>query len=78
MASPDEDDPDKQMASTSLRVGFVLHRANDGYAARANSLQSFLDLNRQVAVFNLSYDSPLTCILDALLAQLRLLAANGS
>lgn len=49
-ASPDEGDEDRRTTPASLRVGLVIHRARDGYAARANTLQSFLDLNRQVNV----------------------------
>ena len=33
----------------SFRIGVVIHRATDGYAGRANSLQSYLDLNRHVS-----------------------------
>ncbi|EKM54376.1 uncharacterized protein PHACADRAFT_174871 [Phanerochaete carnosa HHB-10118-sp] len=32
--------------SVSLRVGIVIHRSSEGYAARVNTLQNFLDLNR--------------------------------
>jgi len=42
------DSEDDDTASASLRIGVVLHRARDGYVARANNLQSFLALNRHV------------------------------
>jgi len=40
------DSEDDDTVSTSLRIGVVIHWAHDGYAARANDLQSFLALNR--------------------------------
>ena len=45
-SATDSDDDDN--ISTSLRIGVVIHRARDGYVARANTLQSFLALNRHV------------------------------
>lgn len=47
--SPDEGDLGTQIIPASLRVGIVLHKTRDGYTARANTLLSFLDLNRQVS-----------------------------
>ena len=34
----------------SLRVGMVVHRTEDGYASRANTLYSYLELNRHVRI----------------------------
>ncbi|EPQ57409.1 UDP-3-O-glucosamine N-acyltransferase [Gloeophyllum trabeum ATCC 11539] len=39
-------DQDQQMANASLRVGLVIHRDPIAYAARTNTLQSYLELNR--------------------------------
>ena len=36
----------------SLRCGIVIHRLSDGYAARANNIWSYLELNRNVSPFN--------------------------
>lgn len=44
----DNDSDEDDTLSSSLRVGIVLHQARDGYVARANTLQSFLALNRNV------------------------------
>jgi translation initiation factor eIF-2B subunit gamma len=42
------DSEDDDTASASLRISVVLHRARDGYVARANNLQSYLALNWHV------------------------------
>lgn len=49
-SATDSDDDDT--VYTSFRVGVVVHRARDGYAARANNLQSFLALNRHVRAWS--------------------------
>ncbi|KIM75446.1 hypothetical protein PILCRDRAFT_827152 [Piloderma croceum F 1598] len=51
------DSEDDDTASASLRIGVVLHRARDGYVARANNLQSFLALNRHFLADN-TYSLP--------------------
>jgi translation initiation factor eIF-2B subunit gamma len=50
-ASP-EDSDDDGAPLTSLRVGLVLHRAGNGFAARANTIHSFFELNQQVCLSN--------------------------
>jgi translation initiation factor eIF-2B subunit gamma len=51
--SPEEDQEDAAIAYDNLRIGLVLHRLANGCAARANTLNSFLDVNRRVCVFTL-------------------------
>ena len=41
-----------QNTSASLRLGVLIHRSNAGFAARANTLQSFLELNRRVNIIS--------------------------
>jgi len=36
----------------STRVGLIVHKAEDGIAARANNLYSYLDINRRVGRSN--------------------------
>jgi len=45
MPSPVDGDEGED-APASLRVGLIVHRASAGYAARANNLHSYLELNR--------------------------------
>ncbi|KAI0690087.1 UDP-3-O-glucosamine N-acyltransferase [Cytidiella melzeri] len=40
------DSEEESQCNASLRVGVVIHRAEEGYAARANTLHSYLELNR--------------------------------
>ncbi|KAF9820326.1 hypothetical protein IEO21_01540 [Rhodonia placenta] len=40
------DDDEEESMLASLRVGLVVQRADGGYAARANNLHSYLELNR--------------------------------
>lgn len=47
--SPMESD-DEDSLSASNRIGIVVHKADAGYAARANNLHSYLDLNLRVSV----------------------------
>lgn len=56
---PDEDE-DEVRIPASLRIGLVIHRADGGYASRANNLHSYLDLNRHVRVIIPSSVFPLT------------------
>lgn len=50
-APPSVTDSDNEDAvPMSLRIGVVIHKATDGYVARANNLQSFLSLSRHVCV----------------------------
>jgi len=42
------DSEEDNTISTSLRIGVVIHRANEGYVTRANNLQSLLAVNRHV------------------------------
>lgn len=58
----DNDSDDDDTVSSSLRVGIVLHRARDGYVARANTLQSFLALNRHVRLWLLQDEFSLILI----------------
>ncbi|KAI0758309.1 UDP-3-O-glucosamine N-acyltransferase [Irpex lacteus] len=44
-SSPVDSDHDSEDRA-SLRVGIVVHRLEDGYASRANTLHSYLELNR--------------------------------
>lgn len=46
-SSPIEEE-DEADDSASLRVGVVVHGASEGFAARANTLHSYLELNRHV------------------------------
>lgn len=46
-SSPLDLEPE-EFRDISFRVGIVLHRASEGFAARANTLHSYLDLNRHV------------------------------
>ncbi len=46
--SPVDDDEEEDLAA-SLRVGIIVHKTDEGYAARANTLHSYLDLNRHVS-----------------------------
>lgn len=41
----------EQDECVSLRVGIVIHRASEGFAARANTLHRYIDLNRHVRPF---------------------------
>jgi translation initiation factor eIF-2B subunit gamma len=50
-SSPVEQDSD-EADDASFRVGVVIHRVSEGYAGRANNLQSYLDLNRHVRPFD--------------------------
>ena len=43
-----DEDEDEVRIPTSLRIGLVIHRAEGGYASRANNLHAYLDLNRHV------------------------------
>lgn len=36
------------ISSPAIRCGVVLHHLKDGYAARANSIGAYFELNRQV------------------------------
>ncbi|KAH9858869.1 UDP-3-O-glucosamine N-acyltransferase, partial [Lenzites betulinus] len=45
MPSPVEED-DEESAEPSLRVGLVAHRSSSGFASRANTLHTYLELNR--------------------------------
>lgn len=49
------DSEDDDTNSASLRIGVLIHRALDGYAMRANNLQSFLALNRHVRLSRIYY-----------------------
>ncbi|KII92286.1 hypothetical protein PLICRDRAFT_172390 [Plicaturopsis crispa FD-325 SS-3] len=56
-ASPADDDDDDTVLLESLRVGLVIHRADTEFAARANNLFSYLELNRR-ALANTTYSLP--------------------
>ncbi|THV07882.1 UDP-3-O-glucosamine N-acyltransferase [Dendrothele bispora CBS 962.96] len=45
-SSPVDDDSDVQ--PSSLRIGIVIHQAEDGFATRVNTIHSLLDMNRRV------------------------------
>ena len=37
------------MEPTSLRVGVIIHREEDGYCVRTNNLSAYLEANRHVS-----------------------------
>ncbi|KAK7440202.1 Translation initiation factor eIF-2B subunit gamma [Stygiomarasmius scandens] len=41
-------DSDSDIQPSSLRVGIIIHRAEDGFATRVNTIHSLLDINRRV------------------------------
>lgn len=49
-SSQDGDTETETEISASLRVGLVVQRSTEGYTARANSLQSYLEMNRHVRI----------------------------
>ena len=49
-SSQDEDGETDVEVSLSLRVGIIIHRGSEGFAARASNLHSYLELNRHVRV----------------------------
>jgi len=64
--SPTDSDADP-ILSASLRVGVVIHRANNGFAARANTIHSFLELNRHFlegATYSLPTDPKSRVLID--------------
>jgi hypothetical protein len=48
--SPDEEETETSVAFSTLRVGLVLHRGDEGVAARVNDLNAYLDANRRVRI----------------------------
>jgi len=44
-------DSDSDIQRSSLRVGIIIHQAEDGLATRVNTIHSLLDINRRVCCF---------------------------
>lgn len=44
------DEDEGEDAPASLRVGLLVHKGSAGYAARANNLHAYLELNRHVRI----------------------------
>lgn len=47
-SSPTHDSDEEPEEEPSLRIGLILHRLADGYAARANDPWNYMELNRMV------------------------------
>ena len=47
-SSPTHESDDEPEDEPSLRIGLVIHRKEDGYAARANDPWNYMELNRMV------------------------------
>ncbi|KAI6101139.1 nucleotide-diphospho-sugar transferase [Pisolithus sp. B1] len=66
-SSPDEGH-EGPLATGSLRVGVVIHRAKDGFCIRANDLPSYLEANRHFvnsASYSLPSDPQMRSLIDA-------------
>ncbi|KAI0930392.1 hypothetical protein AcV5_007118 [Taiwanofungus camphoratus] len=61
------DDDDADTVPASLRVGLVVHKAQEGYAARANNLHAYLELNRYFlsqTTYSLPHDPESRSLID--------------
>ncbi|KIP04845.1 hypothetical protein PHLGIDRAFT_19868 [Phlebiopsis gigantea 11061_1 CR5-6] len=65
-SSPLDPEP-AEFHDVSFRVGIILHRATQGFAARANTLQTYLDVNRHCltqTTYSLPTDSESRALID--------------